>query len=53
MQTIESIQQEVVDRIVRAVNPLRIILFGSAAKGEMKAGSDLDVLVVMSEGTHR
>jgi len=45
--------QELVDRIVQAVHPLRIILFGSAAQGQMGPDSDLDVLVVMPEGTHR
>jgi predicted nucleotidyltransferase len=40
-------------RIVDAVHPLRIILFGSAARGEFGPHSDLDVLVVMPEGTHR
>ena len=33
--------------------PLRIILFGSAARGEMRPDSDIDVLVVMPEGVHR
>lgn len=33
-------------RIVGAVQPQRIILFGSAARGEMGAHSDLDLLVV-------
>ncbi len=45
--------QELVDRIVDAVHPLRIILFGSAARGTMGPDSDLDVLVVMPDGTHR
>ena len=44
---------DLVRRIVEAVHPLRIILFGSAARGEMGADSDLDVLVVMPDGTHR
>ena len=44
---------ELVRRIVEAVHPLRIILFGSAARGEAGPDSDLDVLVVMPEGTHR
>jgi len=47
----------VVDRLVQAivsvVQPLRIILFGSAARGEMRPHSDLDLLVVMPTGTHR
>ena len=42
-----------VQRIVAAVHPLRIILFGSSARGEASADSDLDLLVVMPEGTHR
>ena len=45
--------QELVDRIVDAVHPLRIVLFGSAARGERGPESDLDVLVVMPDGTHR
>ncbi len=48
---------QVVDRLVQAVvasvRPLRIILFGSAARGEMGPDSDLDLLVVMPQGTHR
>jgi predicted nucleotidyltransferase len=44
---------ELVRRIVGVTNPLRILLFGSAARGDMRPGSDLDVLVVMPEGTHR
>ncbi|MEN6302134.1 MAG: nucleotidyltransferase domain-containing protein [Armatimonadia bacterium] len=45
--------QQLVDAIVEAVQPLQIILFGSAARGQMHPGSDLDVLVVMPNGTHR
>jgi len=44
---------ELVRRIVEAVHPLRIILFGSAARGDMGPDSDVDVLVVVPEGTHR
>ena len=39
--------------IVEEVHPLQIVLFGSAARGDMKPDSDLDVLVVMPDGTHR
>ena len=42
-----------IEKIVAAVHPLQIILFGSAARGEAGAESDIDVLVVMPEGTHR
>jgi len=44
---------EIVRRIVAKVQPLGIILFGSAARGEMSEDSDLDFLVVMPDGTHR
>lgn len=38
--------------IVDAVEPERIILFGSAARGDMRAKSDLEVLVV-KDGENR
>ena len=41
---------DLVHRIVDAANPLRIILFGSAARGDMGPHSDLDVLVVLPDG---
>lgn len=44
---------QLVLRIVDAVHPLRIILFGSVTRGEMGPDSDMDLLVVMPEGTHR
>ena len=44
---------ELVRRIVDAVHPLRIILFGSAVRGQMEPWSDVDILVVMPDGTHR
>jgi uncharacterized protein len=49
----ERLLADLVDRITGAVRPLRIILFGSASRGHMHADSDLDVLVVMPDGTHR
>jgi predicted nucleotidyltransferase len=45
--------EELVRRIVAAVQPERIFLFGSAARGEMSADSDIDVLIVKSGVTHR
>ena len=45
--------EQVVDRIVNAVHPLRIIVFGSAARGELASGSDLDLMVVVPDGSHR
>lgn len=51
------IGQEMLDRlvakIVETVSPRRIILFGSAARGQVKLHSDLDVMVVVPDGAHR
>jgi predicted nucleotidyltransferase len=44
--------QEIIRRVVAVAQPERIILFGSAAKGEMGPNSDVDLLVVKS-GVHR
>jgi predicted nucleotidyltransferase len=48
-----AILDELVRRTVQAVHPVQIILFGSAARGEMGPNSDLDVLVVMPDGCDR
>lgn len=53
MQPDPKMLDDLVRRIVEAVHPLHIILFGSGARGEMGPNSDLDVLVVMPNGTHR
>jgi predicted nucleotidyltransferase len=45
--------EELARRIVEVAHPLRIVLFGSAARGETGPDSDVDVLVVMPEGTNR
>ena len=42
-----------VRQIVEVAQPDRIILFGSAARGEMGPDSDLDVLVIKSGVEHR
>lgn len=52
-QNPSQVIENLIHRIVSAVHPMRIILFGSAARGEMGPGSDIDVMVVMPEGTHR
>ena len=38
---------KIVDRIVSKFTPEKVIIFGSAAKGTAKAGSDVDILVIM------
>jgi uncharacterized protein len=40
---------DVVERIVERFDPLRVILFGSLARGEMGYDSDIDLLVVFPE----
>lgn len=45
----EELIQEIVKRIVDAVNPLKIILFGSWAYGNPRKGSDLDILVIVDK----
>jgi len=53
VQPDQELIESLVSRIVAAVHPIRIIMFGSAARGELGPGSDIDLLVVMPEGTHR
>ena len=38
-----------VANVVKAVHPLRVILFGSHARHEANQGSDVDLLVIMPE----
>jgi predicted nucleotidyltransferase len=42
----EKTLQEIIRRVVEVANPEKIILFGSAARGEMGPHSDVDLLVV-------
>jgi uncharacterized protein len=47
--------QEITRRIVAATDPLRVILFGSRARGVARADSDFDFLVIQesAEPRHR
>lgn len=47
----DALIERIVEAIVRGGDPLRVILFGSRARGEVHAGSDIDLLVVMPDGT--
>ncbi|HUY33658.1 MAG TPA: nucleotidyltransferase domain-containing protein [Pirellulales bacterium] len=42
----KDILADIVRRVVEAANPDKIILFGSAARGQMGPNSDLDLLVI-------
>lgn len=44
--------QQIIERIVEVAQPEKIILFGSAARGEMGPNSDVDLLVIKT-GAHR
>jgi predicted nucleotidyltransferase len=53
MRPEKAVVEQLVERIRTAVSPLRIVLFGSAARGEMGEYSDLDVLVVIEDERDR
>jgi predicted nucleotidyltransferase len=48
-----TLDDELLDELVRGIvdsaRPLRIVLFGSAARGEPRRDSDIDVLVVVRD----
>jgi len=48
----EKTLQQIIERIVEAAQPEKIILFGSAAREEMGPNSDVDLLVIKA-GAHR
>lgn len=49
----DDLVDEVVRRIRSVADPVRIILFGSAAREEWNENSGVDVMVVVSDGTLR
>ena len=51
--SIQDSLNEIVNRIIRTAQPRKIILFGSAARGEMGPDSDLDLLIVVPSTEHR
>lgn len=52
MEVAESIPT-MADRIVKAFHPLRLILFGSLARGDAGPHSDVDLLVVLPQVADR
>lgn len=53
MAAIDETLQVMTDRIVAGFQPERVILFGSHARGDASDQSDIDLLVVMPDGTDR
>src|SRR4030095_14121029 len=47
--TTADVIQIMTDRIVRDFHPLRLILFGSHARGDARPESDVDLLVVLPQ----
>ncbi|HET6401866.1 MAG TPA: nucleotidyltransferase domain-containing protein [Candidatus Kapabacteria bacterium] len=43
----DALIQEITRRIVEGVNPRRVILFGSRARGDFDTDSDIDIFVEM------
>jgi len=48
-----SVLTQLVNTLVSGVNPDRIILFGSRARGDEKRGSDIDICVLKTGVSHR
>lgn len=51
--TIDARLSELVQRLVDAVQPKKIYLFGSRARGDAQAGSDYDVLLLVADEPQR
>ena len=49
----QAILDDIIDRVVEAARPEKIILFGSAARGEMGPNSDVDLLIIRQGGHSR
>ena len=45
-ETVDDRIREMVRRIVEAVGPDRVIMFGSRARGEAGEGSDVDLMII-------
>jgi uncharacterized protein len=46
---VESVPPELLDAVVEYFQPLRVILFGSAARGDAGPDSDIDLMVILGD----
>jgi len=53
MEIDEKFVQRIVNRILSVSKPERVILFGSAASGDMTPDSDIDLLVIERDFTNQ
>ena len=49
----DPLVRAVVEQVVAEADPLRVVLFGSRVAGTARPDSDIDLLVVMPDGTDR
>ena len=49
IEVTDEVLADMVQAIVREVDPERVYLFGSRARGEARQDSDVDLLIVVSE----
>ena len=47
----ESVVRRIVERVVNGFDPIAVWLFGSMARGDCNEHSDVDLMVIMPEGT--
>jgi len=53
MEIDEKFVQRIINRILSVSKPERVILFGSAASGDMTPDSDIDLLVIERDFTNQ
>ena len=52
-QVTDALLREIVSRILEVGSPHKVVLFGSRARGEARADSDLDLLIVEASALPR
>lgn len=52
-QRFSNALDNLIKSVVKEIDPIKILIFGSWARGDNKPDSDIDLLVVMPDGIHR